>query len=256
MKNSNSVELIDYMGSDKLHSLAAWASTFAEFDLDLPDDIENRVDVIVNHILNNGKRKRSIEDLLSFLSENEHTSPFRFSSFVFACNTDIATHIQKLKHRVILEAENGESARYKELQEDKFYLPEDWKNLDGTFAYLNNMNSDNTFKTHDDCDQTWYNLLKQYTQLGNDLYHDCLEDLTPILGKKRAKETARYFKTYNSQINTLNKLSFDGVMQFYYKRHDKTYVQNEIADLAISMVNCIKNIPNNPFEYSLKAFNV
>lgn len=248
MNNQNSVELVDYMGSDKLHSLAAWASTFAEFDLDLPEDIENRVDVIVNHILNNGKRKRSMEDLLSFLSENEHTSPFRFSSFVFACNTDIATHIQKLKHRVILEAENGESARYKELKEDKFYLPEDWnvpiKSNLLDMEYLKETNS------------TWSNILEEYSKMGNFLYHKALEDLTPVLGKKRAKETARYFKTYNSQINTLNKLSFDGVMQFYFKRHDKTYVQNEIADLAINMVNCIKNIPGNPFEYSLKAFKI
>lgn len=248
MQHQNSIELIDYMGSDKLHSLAAWASTFAEFDLDLPENIENRVDVIVNHILNNGKKKRSIQELLEFLSENEHTSPFRFSSFVFACNTDIATHIQKLKHRVILEAENGESARYKELKEDKFYLPEDWKDVkisNPSLQIINGVVMEN-----------WYELLKISTQIQNTYYHESLKDAVEILGKKRAKETARYFKTYNSQINTLNKLSFDGVMQFYYKRHDKTYAQNEIADLAIGMVDCIKNIPGNPFEYSLKAFKL
>lgn len=248
--HQNSIELIDYMGSDKLHSLAAWASTFAEFDIDMPDDIENRVDVIVNHILNNGKRKRSIEDLLSYLADNEHTSPFRFSSFVFAANNDIATHIQKLKHRVILEAENGESARYKELQEDKFYLPEDWGKITcRTSVYFGN-------EWLDIRGEKWIDILKKYTEFGNTLYHEALKDLTIPLGKKRAKETARYFKTYNSQINTLNKLSFDGVMQFYFKRHDKTYVQNEIADMAIGMVELIKNIPNNPFEYSLKAFNL
>jgi thymidylate synthase ThyX len=235
MENQNSVELIDYMGSDKSHCLAAWASTYAEFNVEMPNKIEDRVDVIVNHILNNGKRKRSIEELLEFLAQNNHTSPFRFSAFSFAATTDIATHIQKLKHRVIFEAENGESARYKDLKEDKFYLPEDWK-IEGKWS--------------------WYDVLKEHTEKSNLLYRQCLEDLVPILGKKRAKETARYFKTYNSQINTLNRLSFDGVVQFYHKRHDKTYVQDEIADLAIEMVNCIKNIPNNPFKYSLKAFNL
>jgi thymidylate synthase ThyX len=245
MNHQNSVELIDYMGSDKLHSLAAWASTFAEFDLDLPENIENRVDVIVNHILNNGKKKRSIQELLEFLSENEHTSPFRFSSFVFAATNDISVHIQKLKHKVILEAENGESARYKELV-DKFYLPEDWKDIKVSASGICfDFNADN-----------WYDVLKNNTAKQNALYHESLKDLIPVLGKKRAKETARFFKTYNSQINTLNKFSFDGVMQFYYKRHDKTYAQNEIADLAIGMVDCIKAIPNNPFEYSLKAFNL
>lgn len=235
MNTPNTVELIDFMGSDKLHSLAAWASTFAEFDMDLPEDIENRVDVIVNHILNDGKRKRPLQELLTYLAQNEHTSPFRFSAFVFAANTDIATHIQKLKHTVILEAENAESARYKELKEDKFYIPEDWKLIKNGY---------------------WYDLLKAHTESANHLYHKCLEEITPFLGKKRAKETARYFKTYNSQINSLNKMSFDGLVQFYYKRHDKTFVQNEISDLAINMVNLVKNIQGNPFEYSLKAFNL
>lgn len=239
------VELIDYMGSDKTHSLAAWASTYAEFGLDLPDNIENRVDVIVNHILNNGKKKRSIEELLDYLAQNDHTSPFRFSSFMFAATTDIATHIQKLKHTVILEAENGESARYKELKEDKYYLPEDWRGIKLSDDLLE-------YNTQ----ATWLLILEDYTERGNKLYHRALQDLSPVLGKKRAKETARYFKTYNSEINTLNKLSFDGIIQFYYKRHDKSYVQNEIADFAIAMVDAVRNIPGNPFQHSLKAFNL
>jgi len=246
MNHKNSVELITYMGNDSLHSLAAWSSTFAEFDIDMPENIENRVDVIVNHILNNGKKKRTVAELLAFLAENEHTSPFRFSSFVFACTTDIATHIQKLKHRVILEAENGESARYKELQENKFYLPEDWKAIKTKDSAIVGI-----FGT-----DTWKEILEEYTDLGNLLYHKSLLDLTPVLGKKRAKETARYFKTYNSQINTLNKFSFDGLIQFYLKRHDKSYVQNEIADMSVSMIECVKNIPGNPFQHSLKAFNL
>lgn len=240
------VELIDYMGSDKTHSLAAWASTYAEFGLELPDNIENRVDVIVNHILNNGKKKRSIEELLDYLAQNDHTSPFRFSSFMFAATTDIATHIQKLKHTVILEAENGESARYKELKEDKYYLPEDWKGVK-----VSDKNIINQYGTDD-----WYEIMERATKDQNYLYHQSLIDTIPILGKKRAKESARFFKTYNSEINTLNKLSFDGIVQFYYKRHDKSHVQNEIADLAIAMVDAVRNIPGNPFQYSLKAFNL
>lgn len=244
----NSVELIDYMGGDNLHSLAAWASTFAEFDLDLPDNIENRVDVIVNHIINNGKKKRSVQDLLAYLAENEHTSPFRFSSFVFACNTDIATHIQKLKHRVILEAENGESARYKELKEDKFYLPEDW----WEHKVTSDVKDDLHYPQEEYMD--WFLALEEYTKLGNRLYHKSLEQLTPILGRKRAKESARYFKTYNSQINTLNKVSFDGLMQFYFKRHNPEIAQVEIAELAMDMLNAVISIPGNPFKYSIKAF--
>lgn len=98
--------------------------------------------------------------------------------------------------------------------------------------------------------------MERATKDQNYLYHQSLIDTIPILGKKRAKESARFFKTYNSEINTLNKLSFDGIVQFYYKRHDKSHVQNEIADLAIAMVDAVRNIPGNPFQYSLKAFNL
>lgn len=239
----NKVILIDYMGSDKLHGLAAWASTFADLDIPMPDDINLRVDELVNHILNNGKKKRTIEDLLSYLAENEHNSPFRFSSFVFAMTTEISSHIQKLKHSVILEAENGESARYKEMQEDKFYLPEDWKGFK-----TENKEVVNKFGT-----DTWIEILQEYTELGNFLYHESAKDLTPVLGKQRAKESARFFKTYNSQINTFNKFSFDGVLQFYKKRGSQ-HAQLEIRDIANQMLECIKNIPENPFEYTLKAF--
>ncbi len=250
MKNKNSIELIDYLGSDKLHGLAAWVSTFAEFDIDIPENIPDRVDVIVNHILNNGKRKRTIQDLLAYLATENHNSPFRFSSFIFTANTDLATHVQKLKHSVILEAENGESARYKELKEDKFYLPEDWWEIKVTPDVKDDLN----YPQEEYMD--WFHALELYTQLGNKLYHKSLEQLTPVIGRKRAKESARYFKTYNNQINTLNKFSFDGVLQFYHKRHDSSYVQNEIAEMAVKMIECIKNIPNNPFKYSLAAFNL
>ena len=125
----NKVELLDYMGSDNLHCLSAWASTFLELDLDIPTNIENRVDVIVDYIVNNSSKMRSKTALLEYLAAEKHESPFRMSAFVFGATTDIATHIQKLKHAVILEAENGESAKYKELKEDKMYLPKDWLEL-------------------------------------------------------------------------------------------------------------------------------
>ena len=234
--HSNQIEIIGYMGSDKTHALAAWASTFAEFGLDLPTSVEWRVDHLVNHILNNGKRKRSIKDLLEYLAENEHTSPFRFSSFIFSAKIDIATHIQKLKHRVILEAENAESARYKELTDDNYYLPNDW--LD--YGYLG---------------KHWYEQLKIYTEVNNAAYHNCLNDLIKSgMSKKRAKESARYFKMMNSQINTMQKISFDGLIQFYHKRGDKNVAQNEIAHMAKEMLRLVKELPGNPFEYSLKAF--
>jgi len=236
-KNKNNVVLLDYMGSDKHHSLAAWASTFFELGIPMPEDTKMRVDSIVDYILTKSKRMRNIEDLLTYLADNEHESPFRMSSFIFGMTTDIATHIQKLKHAVILEAENGESAKYKELNEDKFYLPEDWLQ-------------------YGEVGNKWYELLKENTERANLLYHQCFKELKEAdVPLKRVKETARFFKTYNSQINTVNRFSFAGVMQFYNKR-TVDFAQDEIKNIAHQMVECIKNIPNNPFEYSLRAYGV
>ena len=231
----NNVVLMDYMGSDKSHALAAWASTFLDLELKMPDDPKLRVDEIVDYILKKSSRMRTIEDLLSYLASEKHESPFRMSSFMFAATTDISTHIQKLKHAVVLEAENAESAKYKELKEDKFYLPEDWKE-------------------YGEIGRKWYNNLKQASEATNEMYHECLSELTEAgMSRKRAKESSRFFKMYNSQINSVNKLSFAGVMTFYDKR-TVDFAQEEIKQVAAEMVQCIKNIPGNPFEYSLKAF--
>lgn len=241
--NKNKVELLDYMGSDKSHSVAAWASTFFDLGIEMPKDPKVRVDQIVDHIMGKSTRMRSIEDLLQYLANEKHESPFRMSSFMFGMTTEIATHIQKLKHAVVLEAENAESAKYKELKEDKFYIPEDWKNFE-----IQDVSMINKYNSH-----TYEQLLYQKSNELNEIYHACLKDGRKYLGDKRAKETARFFKMYNSQINSVNKFSFAGVMTFAEKR-TVDFAQNEIKQVALDMVDCIRNIEGNPFKYSLKAF--
>lgn len=102
-------------------------------------------------------------------------------------NTDIASHIHLIKHRIGVSV-NTESARYKELHEDKYYLPQDWAKInlskdvyppECVFDYY-----DTPYLTPN---QTWLDALTKYVDLGNKLYHQCLEDLTPKLGRKRAK---------------------------------------------------------------------
>jgi thymidylate synthase ThyX len=56
-----------------------------------------------------------------------HETPFEKCTVHFLVNCDIASHIHLLKHRIA--SINAESARYKELKEDKFYLPEDWEKV-------------------------------------------------------------------------------------------------------------------------------
>ena len=214
--NKNKVELIGYYGNDQVHAQSAWTSTSRELTED---------------------KVARIPKLLSMLASEGHHTPFEKSSLHFLVTVDQATHIHLLKHRIGV-AINGESARYKELKEDKFYLPEDWLNngdTEGSPAY-------------------WASELEKYTKQGNFLYHTCLEELSPILGRKRAKESARFFKTMNSQITMDVMFNFRSFMHFQKLRNDE-HSQKEVREIAQQMLELVKNIEGNPFEYTLKAFN-
>jgi thymidylate synthase ThyX len=234
----NKVILLGHYGGDKTHALAAWSSTFMDLEIDMPDQVDMRIDAILDYILVNSKRVRSIGGLLAYLAEERHHSPFRFSTLHFVTTTEIATHIQFLKHSVALEAENAESARYKELKEDKFYLPEDWNK-------------------YGEKGKHWFDVLNKQSELNNKLYHECLADLVSAgMDRSRAKESARFFKMYNSQLNSNKKMSFDGFLQIYFKRNSSTPSQREIANVVEQMLIQIKTIEGNPFEHSLKAFGL
>lgn len=211
----NSVELIGHYGSDEVIALSAWTST----SRDLPEEKRSRIPNLIKH-----------------LWDNSHETPFEKGTVHFLVNCDIASHIHLLKHRIA--SINAESARYKELKEDKFYIPEDWSGI----------------KT-EEVEDKWSNILEQHTRKADTLYHLCLEELTPVLGRKRAKESARYFKTYNSQIQAdvmFNMRSFANFLKLRMSEH----AQLEIRDIAQQMLRLVKEIDGNPFEHTIKAFNL
>jgi thymidylate synthase (FAD) len=214
--SENSVELLGYYGSDSIHAQSAWTSTSRE--------------------LTESKTVR-IPNLLDMLASEGHHTPFEKSQLHFLVNVDQATHIHLLKHRIGVSI-NGESARYKELKEDKTYIPEDWYNIEISDDVI-----------------TWAERLQNYTYQGNALYHQCLEELTPILGRKRAKESARFFKTMNSQITMDISFNFRSFAHFQGLRNSE-HAQVEVRELAQNMLDLVKNIDGNPFEHTLKAFKL
>jgi thymidylate synthase (FAD) len=200
----NSVELLGHYGSDEVIACSAWTSTSRQ--------------------LTDAKKER-IPNLIHMLWTEGHETPFEKGHVHFLVNCDIASHIHLLKHRI--SSVNAESARYKELKEDKYYLPDDW-NLE------------------------WMQRLETFTKQSNRLYHECLDSLTPILGRKRAKESARYFKTYNSQIQSdvmFNMRSFAN----FIKLRNSEHAQIEIRQIAQDMWSLVKSIDGNPFKHTLKA---
>lgn len=231
----NNIELLGFYGSDLTHAQSAWTST----SRDMSDEKIAR-----------------IPKLLTMLAENGHHTPFEKSSFHFLVTVEQASHIHILKHRVATSV-NGESARYKELKEDKYYLPEDWNGYhvcDDIYDKDNNLIAFGQSENGPIAD-TWYEKLKDFTELGNKLYHECLKDLTPVLGRKRAKESARFFKTFNSQITLDVMFNWRSFYHFYNLRA-KDDAQLEINQIAKEMLKLIKEIEGNPFEHTLKAFNL
>jgi thymidylate synthase (FAD) len=204
----NKVELIGWYGDDTTIALSAWTSTSRELT---------------------EEKKARIPNLIKMLWTEGHESPFEKGNVHFLVTCDIASHIHLLKHRIA--SINAESARYKELKEDKIYIPEDWNGI-----------------------LDWQERLEDFSSLANGLYHQCLQDLTPILGRKRAKESARYFKTYNSQITAdvqFNMRSFANFLKLRWSEH----AQLEIRMIAKEMYELVESIEGNPFKHTLEMIN-
>jgi thymidylate synthase (FAD) len=201
----NTVELLGHYGSDEVIACSAWTSTSRELD-------EN-------------KRQR-IPKLIDMLWSNGHETPFEKGSVHFLVDCDIASHIHLLKHRI--SSLNAESARYKELKEDKMFVPEDWPAF-------------------------WQEMLVSYTQKGNELYHQCIAELEPELGRKRAKESARFFKTYNSRIQADVQFNMRSFANFLKLRNSE-HAQKEIREIAQKMLDLVKNIEDSPFQHTLNSW--
>lgn len=205
--HENKVELMGYYGSDETHALSAWTST----SRDLTDD----------------KRSR-IHEMLKMLADAGHHSVFEKSSLHFLVTVDCATHIHLLKHRIGVSI-NGESARYKELKDDKFYVPRDWP-VSEQEEYIIFMEE----------------ALKRY--------HECLERLVKSgMSRKRAKESARFYLPYGNQITMDVMFNWRSFYHFLGLRMKKD-AQREVCWLAEEMLRLVKEIPDSPFKHTISAF--
>ena len=189
----NTVELIGYYGSDETHALSAWTST----SRDLSED----------------KRAR-MGTLLMQLAGDGHMTPFEKSSLHFLVTTDIASHIHLLKHRVGVSC-NAESARYKELKEDRFYVPTDWP-------------------------VELQERLTGWADKAFELYHQTLRDLEAAgYSRKRAKESARYLLPYATQLTCDVMFNWRSFAHFLSLRN-KPEAQAEIRQVAAEMLHLVE----------------
>jgi flavin-dependent thymidylate synthase len=221
-KNKNVVEYVGHYGGDITHGLSAWTSTYRELTED---------------------KLERLPKMLASLAENEHSSPFEKSALHFLVDTEIASHIHLLKHRIGVSL-NAESARYKELKEDKFYIPDDFYGIEVNPAHK-------LGPAYED----WAQVLRDKSLELNMLYHACLADVEKQLGRKRAKESARFFKMYNSQIASDVMFNWRSFAHFLYLRRTE-HAQKEIFEVADKMLQIVKEIEGNPFKWTMEAFGV
>ena len=203
----NSVELVGHYGSDETHALSAWTSTSRELT---------------------GEKRSRIPQLLKMLAEHGHHSVFEKSSLHFLLTVDTATHIQLLKHRIGVSS-NAESARYKELRDDKYYLPQDWP-LEEQAKYV------------------------AFAEDALMRYHETLERLVQGgMDRKRAKESARFYLPYGNQLTMDVMFNWRSFSHFLSLRM-KPDAQREICWLAEEMLRQVRQIPGDPFAHTCAAF--
>lgn len=204
MRSENTVELINCTGGDRTHALAAWASTGTE----LTDETEKRIPA-----------------LLEMLASNGHGTPFEHSLLSFRIQSDIASHVHILKHRAGVSV-NSESARYKELKRDSYYVPEDWP--------------------EDLQEQAEDVILKQA-----EIYHLMIQALCESgIKRSRAKESARFLLPYANQLRYVATFNFRSFVHFQRLRNSPQ-AQLEIREIASDMLALVKALPE--FEHSLRA---
>lgn len=192
-------------GGDETHALSAWTSTSRDLT---------------------PEKKARMGKLITMLASEQHGTPFEKSSLHFLVTTDIATHIHILKHRIGVSV-NGESARYKELKEDKFYIPQDWQ-------------EDEQAKLVTHCEESFQK------------YHDCLARLIENgVPRKRAKESARFYLPYATQLTADVMFNFRSFMHFAGLRNSE-HAQVEVRDVAQRMLEL--TYETNQFNISLEAF--
>ena len=202
--HQNKVELVGFYGGDLEHAMAAWTST----SRDLTEE-----------------KKARIPSLLKMLAEQGHHTPFERSMLHFLITCDTASHIHLIKHRIAVSV-NGESARYRELKDDKFYLPLDWP----------------------EDEQQKY---KEHVYTAQHRYHKTLDVLEKELGRKRAKESARFYLPYGHQITLDVSFNFRSFMHFQGLRNSE-HAQKEIREIAQEMLRLIKSA--GAFDNSLVGF--
>ena len=189
-----------------------------------------------------GKNKEEFdnkdEKLIKYLVEHKHTSVFRHPSIQFRITVPIYVERQLFKHQVGLSA-NSISGRYVDFS-DTYTTIDTWRKQ----SKSSKQGSEGTVDSQDEC-----NFIQDA------VVQTCKDAYKRLIDLGVSKEQARTILPLN--LNTT--FIWTGTLLAFihlFNLRLKPDAQAETLQVVELMLNEIKNIPGNPFKYSLEAFGL
>ena len=180
----------------------------------------------------NGELKQRDRNLLSFLWNNGHTSPFRHATMSFEVYAPLMVARQHWKYAVastFVDDQNGwnESSRRYITEEPEFYVPEYFREAPenskqgsgASFAAITN--------------EVWQDVLKRHIKTSEDLYQ------TALSSGVCAEQARLFLPAYGMYVRYRWTVSLHGVLNFLQQRleHD---AQKEIQEYAQAVRDLVK----------------
>lgn len=178
------------------------------------------------------------EKLINYLVRHEHTSPFRHQQLQFRISCPIYVERQIFKHQVGISV-NSISGRYVDFS-DSYSEITNWRKQ----SVSSKQGSDGPVENQLAC-----------RQIEQRVIDTCKEAYSMLLSLGVSKEQARTVLPLN--LNTT--FIWTGSMlalAHLFKLRLKPDTQEETREIARQMLDAVKNIEGNPFEHTLKAFNL
>lgn len=178
--------------------------------------------------------------LIKYLKEHKHTSVFRHPQFQFRIKCPIFVERQLFKHQVGISA-NSISGRYVDFS-DEYWIP----------TLLRFQSKDSKQGSSGDLtpadNEEYINKIRLHIEASKILYQDMEE-------KGIAKELCRIILPMCLQTQFIWTGSLLATLHLFSLRL-KPDAQKETRDIAQQMLGLIKEIPENPFKFTLEAFGL
>ena len=188
-----------------------------------------------------GKSKNVFDEkdgkLINFLVEHKHVAPFRHPQLQFRIECPIFVERQLFKHQVGMSA-NSISGRYVDFSDNYFIIEKLRKQ-----SKSSKQGSEGEIDSPELLEK-----ISNFVQQSSSLYKE-------LCDAGVAKEQARTILPLCLETQFIWTGSLLSFIHFWNLRL-KPDTQEETRIIALEMLNLVKNIEGNPFEFSLKSFNL